>query len=53
MSIKTLKQMPCEWLYNAIIEINAIGNIIKMLGNITKMLKIPPTITVSVCYYIS
>ena len=35
----------------AIIEIIAIGYVIETLGNIIKMLKIPPTITVSVCYY--
>ena len=35
------------------IEITAIGYVIEMLGNVVKMLKIPPTITVSVCYYIS
>ena len=45
--------MPCEWLYNPIIEITAIGYIIEMLGNVIKMLKMPPTITVSACYYIS
>ena len=53
MAIKSLKQVPCEWLYNPIIEINAMRNIIEMLGNVIEMLKIPPTITVSVCYYIS
>ena len=53
MAIRTLKQMPYQWLYNPIIEITAIGNIIETLGNIIKMLKISPTITVSVCYYIS
>ena len=46
--------MPYQWLHNPIIEITAIGYIIKMLGNIIiETLKIPPTITVSVCYYIS
>ena len=37
----------------AVIEITAIGIIIEMLGCIIKTLKIPPTINVSVCYYIS
>ena len=50
--LKHLIQMPCEWLYNPIIEINAIGYVIA-LGNIIKTLKIPPTITVNACYYIS
>ena len=45
--------MPCDWLYNPIIKINAIGNVIETLGNIIKTLKISPTITISVCYYIS
>ena len=53
MAIKALKQMRYQWLYNPIIEITAIGYIIEMLGNIIETLKIPPTITVSVCYYIS
>ena len=44
--------MPCEWLYNLIIEITALENVIETLGNVIKALKIPPTITVSVCYYI-
>ena len=40
---------------NPIIEITAIGigYVIEPLGNVIKTLKIPPTITVSVCYYIS
>ena len=45
--------MPFECLYNPIIEINALGNIKEMLANIIKTLKTTPTITVSVCYYIS
>ena len=45
--------MPFECLYNPIIEINAIGNVEETLANIIKTLKIIPTITVSVCYYIS
>ena len=45
--------MPCEWLYNPIIEITAVENIIEMLGNVIKTLKMLPTNTVSVCYYIS
>ena len=28
MAIKTLKQMPFQWLYNSIIEITAIGYVI-------------------------
>ena len=44
--------MPCEWLYNPIIEITALENVIETLGNVIKTLKIPPRITVSVCYYI-
>ena len=37
-----IKQTPYEWLYNPIIEMNAIGNIIETLGNIIKMLKYLP-----------
>ena len=37
----------------AIIEITARGYAIEMLRNIIKMLEMPPTITFSVCYYIS
>ena len=48
---KTLIQMPYQWLYNFIIKITAIGYAIEALGSIIKMLKLPPTITVSVCYY--
>ena len=48
MVIKTLKQMPCQWLYNPIFEITAVGNIIEMLGNIIKMLKfLPQSLSVS------
>ena len=43
--------MPYQWLYNLIIKIATIGYIIETLGKVIKMLKIPPTITVSVCYY--
>ena len=32
-------------------KITAIGYVIETLGNITKTLKIPPTITAVVCYY--
>ena len=45
--------MPYQWLYSPIIEITTIEYVIDMLGNIIKLLKIPPTITVSVCYYTS
>ena len=37
ISYKTLKQTPCQWLYNPIIKITAIGYVIEML-------EIPPTI---------
>ena len=50
-AINTLIQMPYQWLYNPIIEISTIGYIIETLENVIKTLKIPPTITVSVCYY--
>ena len=49
-AIKTLKQMPYQWLYNPIIKITASYGM--LLGNIIKTLKISPTIIVSVCYYI-
>ena len=29
--------MSCQWLYNPIVEITAIGNVIEMLGNVIKM----------------
>ena len=45
--------MPFQWLYNLIIETTAIGYIIETLRNILKILQIAPTITVSVCHYIS
>ena len=45
--------MPYQWLFNPMIERTAIGYIIETLGNVIKMSKIPPTITVSVCYNIS
>ena len=51
MAIKTLKQMPYQWLYEIIIKISASGYIIETLGNVIRILKLPPTITVSVCYY--
>ena len=51
MAINTLIQMPYQWLYNPITEISTIGYVIETLGNIIKMLKIPPTITVSVLLY--
>ena len=50
-AINTLIQMPYQWLFNTIIEISVIGCIIETLGNVIRTLKIPPTITVSVCYY--
>ena len=53
MAINTLTHIPYQWLYNPIIEISTIGYVIEMLGNVIKMLKIPPTITASFCYYIS
>ena len=53
MAINTLIQMPYQWLCNPIIEISTIGYVIETLQNVIKMLKIPPTITVSACYYIS
>ena len=40
-------------LYNPITKISTIGYVIETLGNIIKTLKLPPTITVSVCYYTS
>ena len=43
--------MPCQWLYDPIIEITAIGYVIETSGDVLKMLIIPPII--SVCYYIS
>ena len=45
--------MQCQWLYNPVIKITAIGNVIETLGNVTKTLKVPHTIIVTVCYYIS
>ena len=48
MAIKTLKQTQYQWLYNPIIEITAIGYVIETLENIIKILKIPPTITVTI-----
>ena len=45
--------MPYQWLYNPIIEISTKGYVIETLGNVIKSLKIPPTITVSACYYVS
>ena len=45
----TLKQMPCQRICNPIVKLTAIGNVIETLRNIIKMLKIPPTIAVSVC----
>ena len=50
-AIETLKQMPFQWLYNPIIERTAIGYVIETLGNVIEILKIPTTITVSVCCY--
>ena len=35
-AIKTSKQIPCKWLYNPIIEITTVENIIEMLGNVIK-----------------
>ena len=34
--------MPYDWLYNSKIEINTIGYVIEMLGNVIKMLKYLP-----------
>ena len=53
LPLTAINTSPYQWLYNSIIEISTIGYIIEMLGNVIKTLKIPPTITVSVCYYIS
>ena len=36
MAINTLIQMPYQWIYNPIIEINTIGNVIKMLKYLPK-----------------
>ena len=42
MAIDTLIQMPYQWLYNPMIEINTIGYVIETLQNIIKMFKYLP-----------
>ena len=42
MAINTLIQTPYRWLYNPIIEINTMGNIIEMFGNVINTLKYLP-----------
>ena len=42
MAINTLIQTPYEWLYNPIIEINTIGNVIETFGKVIKALKYLP-----------
>ena len=52
MAIETLIQMLYQWVNNPIIETTNIGCIKETLGDVNEMLKQPPTITVSICYYI-
>ena len=42
MAINTLIQTPYQWLYNPIIKINTIGNVIVTFGKVIKALKYLP-----------
>ena len=39
MAINTSIQTPYQWLYNPIVEINTIGNVVETFGKVIKALK--------------
>ena len=54
IAIETLMQILYQWVNNPIIErTNYRMHQKEMLENVTEMLKQPPAITVSICYYIT